>query len=356
MKPDKVIGIDIGGTGTKFGIVSRDGRILEQKNISTCDTDDVEDFAERLQAAIEPWLEGRRDEFAGIGMGAPNANIYRGTIEQAPNLKWKGVVPIRDIVQRRLKLPVIVTNDANAAAMGEMIFGAAKGMKNFIVITLGTGFGSGIVVDGEVLYGSTGFAGELGHVTVIRDGRSCGCGRKGCLEAYVSATGICRTVREWLTEGDLAVGDVQKQELVYMTKISELRVAEEKGELSSRGIREAAGRGDKMALRVFDFTARLLGEALADFTVFSSPEAIIAFGGLAQSGAMLLNPTRRYFEEKVLNVFKEALRSNRPLYRRAMPPYLAPPLWLGKRMASARGPRENAPRENAPRENAPREN
>ena len=227
-----------------------------------------------------------------MGIGAPNGNFYKGTIEFAPNLSWghDGIVPLADMFSKKLGVPVALTNDANAAAIGEMTYGVARGMKNFIVITLGTGVGSGIVINGQLVYGCDGFAGELGHVIVRRDnGRSCGCGRTGCLEAYCSATGVARTAREFLqtTEEPSVLRDMKSEDI------------------TSLDVSIAANKGDKMALRVYDFTGKMLGEACADFAAFSSPEAFIFFGGLTKAGDLIMKPIQDSYNEHVLKIFKD---------------------------------------------------
>jgi glucokinase len=228
----------------------------------------------------------------GIGIGAPNGNYYTGSIEFAPNLAWKGVIPLAEMLDKRMKLPVVLTNDANAAAIGEMLYGAAKGMTNFIVITLGTGLGSGIVVNGELLYGHDGFAGELGHTIVDPEGRTCGCGRKGCLETYASATGIVRTVIEMLDKVD---------------KPSILRKANT-NKLQSKDVFLAAQQGDQLALDAFEYTGKILGLKLADAIAFSSPEAIILFGGLAKAGDYIFTPTKKYMEHFLLAIYKNKVK------------------------------------------------
>lgn len=293
MNKSLVLGIDIGGTNTKFGVVDSHGEILAQGSIITCETDDPHHFINRLDQALKPLFDKfKHENFIGIGVGAPNGNFYTGTIEMAPNLKWRGVVPLVSLIENKFKLKTVLTNDANAAAIGEMIYGHAKGMKNFIVITLGTGLGSGIVVNGELVYGHTGFAGELGHVTVMPEGRLCGCGRKGCLETYASATGIVKTVKELLKNS---------------SESSSLRELNEK-DLNAKHITEAALKGDPIALKAYDYTAAILGRALTDFAVFSSPEAIFLFGGLAQAKDVLFKPTKTYFENNLMNVFKNTVK------------------------------------------------
>lgn len=293
MNKSLVLGIDIGGTNTKFGVVDSHGEILAQGSIITCETDDPNHFIDRLGLALQPLFDKfHQEHFIGIGVGAPNGNFYTGTIEMAPNLKWRGVVPLVALLEKKFQLKTVLTNDANAAAIGEMIYGHAKGMKNFIVITLGTGLGSGIVINGELVYGHTGFAGELGHVIVIPEGRLCGCGRKGCLETYASATGIVKTVKELLKNS---------------SESSSLRELNEK-DLNAKHITEAALKGDPIALKAYDYTAAILGRALTDFVVFSSPEAIFLFGGLAQAKDVLFKPTKNYFENNLMNVFKNTVK------------------------------------------------
>jgi glucokinase len=285
-----VVGIDIGGTFTKYGIVDRNGNCLAENSVSTDFTEDVNEYLENLYKNITKTFSQFASEYEikGIGIGAPNANYYNGTIEYAPNLKWKGVVPMAKLVQNYFKVPVALTNDANAAAIGEMLFGGAKGMKDFIVITLGTGLGSGIVVNGEVVYGHDGFAGELGHIIVRPDGRSCGCGRTGCLEAYASATGIRRTVYKLLADS---------------LDESELRSVSF-NQLSAEMISKYAKRGDKIAIQAFEYTGQILGQKLADVVASFSPEAIFLFGGLAKAGDFILQPTKKYMEANMMPIFR----------------------------------------------------
>ena len=288
-KQQVVLGIDIGGTNTVFGFVTDEGTLINESCILTLGDEDAGMFFPRLFSEIDKLREELNDayEIAGIGIGAPNANYYTGKVEQPPNLKW-GVINVVEIVSNHYNLPVVITNDANAAAIGEMKFGSAQGMKDFIVITLGTGLGSGIVANGKMLYGHDGFAGELGHVIVIRDGRDCGCGRCGCLETYASATGIKRTVSELLSER------LDKSVLRNVTY----------NDMTAKKIYEAALAGDIIAKEAFEITGEILGIALADAVAFSSPEAIILFGGLAKAGDLILKPTERSLEENVLNIFK----------------------------------------------------
>jgi len=285
-----VAGMDIGGTNTVFGIVDARGNILCHDSVKTQAYPAIEEYIEAVCGKLMPMVREHigLDSLKGLGIGAPNGNYYSGCIEQAANLPWKGVVPIASMFSERIGLPVILTNDAKAAALGEMTYGAARGMKDFIMITLGTGVGSGIIVNGQPVYGCDGFAGELGHAMVRPGGRSCGCGRKGCLETYCSATGIVRTAREML---------------VASTEPSLLRRIPIE-DLTSKELYEAAVKDDKLALEIFRFTGTVLGEALANFVLFSRPEAIILFGGLAKAGRFILEPTREAMEANMYNVFK----------------------------------------------------
>ena len=296
MAKDLVIGIDVGGQTTKCGVVDARGTVLAQTVIRSDDTTDAEVFIASLAEAInhivaDAQAEGR---IRGIGVGAPNGNYYTGTIEYAPNLKWGGakVLPFAKMLSEQLNgVPVSLTNDANAAAVGEMTYGAARGMKNFIMITLGTGVGSGIVIDGNVVYGHDGFAGELGHTCAIRhNGRVCGCGKTGCLEAYCSATGVARTAREWLEMTD------EPSELRSLDKIT------------SKDVYDAAKDGDKLAIKIFEYTGRILGEKLADFIEFSAPEAIVLFGGLARSKEFLTEPILNAMNANVLPLWRNKVK------------------------------------------------
>ena len=287
-----VIGLDMGGTNSVFGIVDARGEIIGQTAIKTQAYPDVRDYVKAGVEALQPVIDvaGGIGKIKGMGIGAPNANYYTGNIEYAANLVWKGIVPMAKLFQDALGVPVAMTNDANAAAMGEMTYGVARGMKNFIMITLGTGVGSGIVINGQVVYGCDGFAGELGHVTMDRseNGRLCGCGRKGCLEAYCSATGVARTARELLEKTD---------------RPSLLRELNPK-DITSLDVSIAAGKGDALAKEVYEFTGKMLGEACADFAAFSSPEAFVFFGGLTKAGDLLMKPLKKSYEEHVLGIFK----------------------------------------------------
>ena len=288
-----VIGLDLGGTNSVFGIVDSRGEIKATTAIKTQIYENVDDYVAASVEALQIIIDqvGGIDKIKAMGIGAPNGNYYNGTIEFAPNLKWvhDGVVPLADLFSKALGIPVALTNDANAAAIGEMTYGVARGMKNFIVITLGTGVGSGIVVNGQLLYGSDGFAGELGHVVVRpSNGRACGCGRKGCLEAYCSATGVARTAREFLATREDA------------SLLRELNPED----ITSLDVAIAAGKGDEMAKEIFDFTGELLGEACANFAAFSSPEAFIFFGGLTKAGDLIMKPILKGYNEHVLNIYK----------------------------------------------------
>jgi glucokinase len=282
------VGIDIGGTNTSFGIVNRRGEIVSKGRISTRAYETPEAFVAALHAALDPLMDiAGADNVVGVGIGAPNGNFFTGEVMFAPNLPWKHVIPMSRLISDAFGKPARLTNDAKAAAIGEMAYGAAKGMDNFIVITLGTGVGSGFVANGQLIYGHDGFAGELGHVISVRGGRRCGCGRHGCLETYASATGIVRTAEEWLSE---------RTDDTWLRKYA--------GHITSVHIHEAAEKGDPMALELYEFTGKVLGEALADAVAVTSPQAIIFFGGLAKSGDLLLRHVKYYMEENLLHVFK----------------------------------------------------
>lgn len=290
------IGIDVGGTNTVAGIVDKRGQIILSGSIKTAKHSQVEDYLDELTNLVNGLIEKTttKDQIKGIGAGTPNGNYFTGSIEFAPNLPWKGVIPFAQMLEDRIGIPVALTNDANAAAIGEMTYGAARGMKDFIVITLGTGVGSGIVVNGQLVYGHDGFAGELGHVIVRRhNGRLCGCGRSGCLEAYSSATGMARTAREYLEMRP----DVN-------TRLRDIPAED----ITSKDVFEAAMAGDEMAKDIFQFTGEMLGEAFADFVAFSSPEAIILFGGLSKAGDLIMNPIRESMEENLLPIFRNKIK------------------------------------------------
>ncbi len=287
-----VIGLDLGGTNSVFGIVDSRGEIKATTAIKTQGFQTAEEYVAASVEALHIIIEqvGGIGKIKAMGIGAPNANYYNETIEKAPNIVWgKGIVPLAKMFSDALGIPVAMTNDANAAAIGEMAYGAARGMKNFIVITLGTGVGSGIVVNGQLLYGHDGFAGELGHVTMVREnGRLCGCGRTGCLEAYCSATGVARTAREFLTKSNAP---------------SLLRELDPE-KITSLDVSIAAEKGDEMANDIFRFTGKMLGEACADFAAFSSPEAFIFFGGLVKAGELIMKPIREAYDAHVLKIMK----------------------------------------------------
>jgi glucokinase len=301
MQPKRFsIGIDIGGTNTAYGIVNRRGEILIQDRFHTRDYTTPEKFITELKNRLQPEIDNfGKDAFSGIGIGAPNANFYSGEIMLAPNLPWKGTIALRKLTEEAFGLPVTITNDANATALGEMTYGAAKGMKDFIIVTLGTGVGSGFVANGQLIYGHDGFAGEMGHIIAVRNGRDCGCGRKGCLETYSSATGIVRTAKEWLQQNK---GKSNADHNDWLKNIYESG-----GEISSSGIHKAALAGDPLAIEIFDYTGMLLGQALADMVAITSPEAIILFGGLAKAGNYILEPTKRYMEENLLAIFQNKI-------------------------------------------------
>ena len=289
MEKPYVVGMDIGGTNTVFGVVDSRGNVLASDSIKTQEHEEIDEYVDAVCKKLIPLLQqfGGAEKFKGMGVGAPNGNYYKGTIEFAPNLPWKGVIPLAAMFEDKLGIPTALTNDANAAAIGEMTYGAARGLRDFIMITLGTGVGSGIVVNGQLVYGHDGFAGELGHVVVERDGRICGCGRKGCLETYCSATGVARTAREFL---------VARSEPSLLREIP----AEE---IVSKDVYDAAIKGDKLALEIFEYTGTILGRTLADFIAFSSPEAIILFGGLAKSGDLIMKPIQKAMDENVLKIY-----------------------------------------------------
>ena len=293
MDEQYVLGIDIGGTNSVFGVVDARGTILYSGAIKTGQYNDINDYVAALCNGVKTVIElaGGIDLFRGVGVGAPNGNYFSGCIEFAPNLPWEGKIPLAQLISDGLGgLPVSLTNDANAAAIGEMTYGVARGMKDFIVITLGTGVGSGIVVNATLVYGHDGFAGELGHVIVRRgaEARPCGCGRNGCLEAYTSATGVARTAREILQK---------RNEPSVLRDMPAM-------EITSKDVFDAAIKGDKIALEIFEFTGEMLGEAFADFVAFSSPEAIILFGGLTKAGDLIMDPIQRSMDKNMLKVFE----------------------------------------------------
>lgn len=297
MEKQYVVGIDVGGQTTKIGVVDARGDVLAQTVIrSDVYGEDASAYIDALAVAVKAVVQdaGKSGEIRGIGVGAPNGNYYTGTIAFAPNLVWaaKGTVDFAKMLSERLEgIPVSLTNDANAAAVGEMTYGVARGMKNFIMITLGTGVGSGIVINGQVVYGFDGFAGELGHTCAVRyNGRNCGCGKTGCLEAYCSAVGVARTAREWLESS------------------SEPSLLRDVENISSKDVYDAAKQGDALALRVFQYTGSLLGRAFADFVAFSAPEAIVLFGGLARAKEFLYQPMMDAMNENLLKIWKGKIK------------------------------------------------
>lgn len=287
-----VLGVDVGGTNTVFGIVDARGQVIASDSIKTKKHAEFDDYVAELHDNVMRLLKANdaEDKIQGIGIGAPNANYYTGEIVNPPNLPWGPVIPLAEKVSEAFGgIPVAVTNDANAAALGEMTYGAARGMKDFIMITLGTGVGSGIVINGNMVYGYDGNAGELGHLVMKRNnGRMCGCGRTGCLEAYCSATGVARTAREFLEIR-------QEPSLLRNLDIEDI---------TSKDVYDAAMAGDKLAKDIFDYTGNILGEAFADMITFSSPQAIILFGGLAKSGDLLLNPIKESLDKNVMPIFR----------------------------------------------------
>ncbi len=291
MEKPYVIGIDMGGTNTVFGVVDARGNLIECSSIKTAAHNDIKFYLNDLENGLKTIIEkvGGSDKIKGIGVGAPNGNYFTGSIDFAPNLPWKGKIPLAKLIEERVNIPVALTNDANAAAIGEMTYGVARGMKDFIVITLGTGVGSGIVVGGQLVYGHDGFAGELGHMIVRRNGRICGCGRQGCLETYTSATGVARTAKEYLSIRS-------DQSLLRSLDIDNI---------TSKDVFDAAIQGDVMALEIFESTGQVLGEAFADFVTFSSPEAIVLFGGLTKAGDLLMNPIKHHMDRNLLNIYKD---------------------------------------------------
>lgn len=286
-----VIGIDMGGTNTAFGIVDARGNVIAGNSIKTAKHSKIEDYIDELYTEITRLIEANdaQDKIQGIGIGAPNANYFTGIIEDGVNLPWPTPIPLAKLITEKFGIPTIITNDANAAAIGEMTYGAARGLKDFIMITLGTGVGSGIVINGQMVYGHDGFAGELGHVIMKRNnGRTCGCGRTGCLEAYCSATGVARTAREFL--------DIRKEDSLLRNLPVE--------EITSKDVYDAAISGDKIAKDIFEYTGDILGQALADFVTFSSPEAFVLFGGLTKSGDLIMKPVKESLDKNILGCYK----------------------------------------------------
>ncbi|WP_140939670.1 ROK family protein [Sphingobacterium lumbrici] len=288
------LGIDVGGTNTKFGVVNHRGEVLEKGGLRTDEYNKVEDFIDALYNKVYPLIEkyGAAENFDGIGIGIPNGNYYSGTIEQAANLPWKGVIPFSEMMKIKFKMPCTVTNDANAAALGEMLFGAARGMKDFIMITLGTGVGSGIVSNGSLVYGHDGFAGELGHTIVKPGGRKhWSTGSEGSLEAYASATGIAITAKKMRAEFPSSMLNQFPEDAI-----------------NSKTVYECAIKGDPIAIEVFRYTGQKLGEALANFVMFSSPEAILLFGGVIKAGDFILKPTKLHMERNLFPIFRNKVK------------------------------------------------
>ncbi|HEX4888228.1 MAG TPA: ROK family protein [Luteibaculaceae bacterium] len=282
-----VAGIDIGGTNTVYGLVTREGDIVARGNLKTTDYPEPQALVDEVSARIKDLLSG--NNLVGAGIGAPNGNHFHGTIEFAPNLNWFGIIPLASWFEKALDAPVLLTNDANAAALGEKMFGGARNMRDFLFVTLGTGLGSGFVANNELIYGHDSFAGELGHVIVEKDGRQCGCGRRGCLETYASATGIKRTYSDLLMS--------KHRHAEFEDKVADARF-----------IFNRAVEGDPLALEAFRFTGEVLGLALANAVAITSPEAIFLFGGLAQAGHFIFEPTINSFESHVLNIYKGKTR------------------------------------------------
>lgn len=296
MEKPYVLGLDLGGTNSVLGIVDARGHVIARTSIKTQQYTDINEYVDALYAEAIKIIEpvGGMEVIRGLGAGAPDGNYYTGNIEFAPNLPWKGIVPFAQLLSEKFGVPCTVTNDANAAAMGEMMYGAARGMKNFIMITLGTGVGSGIIIDGKMVYGHDGFAGELGHTKIdhTENARLCGCGQRGCIEAYASATGVARTAREILAK---------------TTKETLLRELNPE-EITSYDVFKAAEQGDEVAKEIFDFTGNLLGQKLADFVAFSAPEAIIMFGGLTKSGHWILDPVVKALNDNVMPIWKNKVK------------------------------------------------
>ncbi|MFP4018519.1 MAG: ROK family protein [Bacteroidales bacterium] len=295
MNKDVAIGLDIGGTNSVFGVVDRNGNIIETGEAPTPKFLTAEEYVDHISKKIQEALKKHdlTNSLCGIGVGAPNGNFFKGIIENAANLQWKGIVPLADLFKENFNVPVALTNDANAAALAELLYGGARGLKDFIVLTLGTGLGSGIVVNGDLVYGHDSYAGELGHTFVnMNSGRVCGCGRRGCLETYVSAQGIRRTALELLSEYTIS---------------SELRDVTIK-DLTSERVYHAALNEDEIALKAFDITGRYLGMKLADFVATTSPSHVFLYGGLAKSGRLILDPAKKYMEENIFQQYKNKVK------------------------------------------------
>jgi len=287
MKKKLALGVDIGGTNSVFGLCDEHGTVYYEETLATRDCATPEILVEKIHSRITEI--GYANHLQGIGIGAPNGNYFSGTIEFAPNLKWKGIIPLARLFEYRFKCKAILTNDANAAAIGEMIYGNARDLKDFVLITLGTGLGSGVVVNGQMIYGHDGFAGEYGHVRVVPNGRKCGCGRNGCLETYVSATGVVRSVTELESENKA------NSKLLLLD------------EIRAENVFNLASEGDLFASEIIEFTEKTLGSALADFACFTSPAAYVLFGGIAQSGASFARKVKQYMEENLLNIYKDKI-------------------------------------------------
>ena len=295
MKTTVALGIDMGGTNTAFGFITKDGNFLAEGNIPTNKHEDINDYLKELHIAINTVYNTIRDkvELIGIGIGAPCGNYLQGTIENASNLNWGGIIPFCDLLKEYYPtLPILLTNDANAATIGEMVYGGAKGMKDFIMITLGTGVGSGFVSNGQLIYGHDGFAGEFGHIIVSPNGRQCGCGRNGCLETYVSATGVKRTAYKMMAKYN------------YPSELRSIPF----NEMTSKIICDAALKGDLIAINTFKYTGKMLGEALANIVAITSPEAIFLMGGLTKAGDLLFNPTKEHMEMNMLSMFRNKVK------------------------------------------------
>lgn len=279
------LGVDIGGTNSKFGLVDENGELYYSNSIKT-DTSATPNLL--VNAIYDDIKENTSllDDIGGIGIGAPNGNYFSGSIEFAPNLHWKGIIPLASIFEQRFGVKAVLTNDANAAAVGEQLYGNAKDLTNFVTITLGTGVGSGVIADNRLIYGHNGFAGEYGHIRVVKDGRNCGCGRKGCLETYASATGVVKSI------------ELFESEYKSVSKIHEIENPH------AENVFELAQKGDIFCSEIIDYTAEILGNALADFACFSDPQAYVLFGGMARSGQFFAQKVKGYMEEGILNIYK----------------------------------------------------
>ena len=295
------IGIDIGGTNTAIGLVNSEGKILEEEYINTREYAHPDDFIASIKEKLLPIFQKYgKENIKGIGIGAPNGNFYTGNIELAANLPWKGIIPLRSKIEHAFSLPTTITNDANAAAIGEMVYGATKGVQDFIMVTLGTGVGSGFVANGKLIYGNDGFAGELGHVIAIRNGRPCGCGRRGCLETYASATGIVTTAMEFLQQEEKKIDTaIPKGHLLDLWRTNKT--------ITSKDIFNAAKLDDPLAIEIFNYTGTILGQTLANAVAITSPKVIVFFGGLSLAGDFIIRPTKESMEENLLSIFKNKI-------------------------------------------------